>query len=99
MRDYGKEFVEIQKYTETLAHAIQAELRRLGLASTEADYGQGGRLDVDFTYSGNPGYVKIDDSQEQTVFAAQELLTRLQGLAEADVWDFWRVAQETIVDK
>lgn len=74
----------------TIAQQIQRELERIGLASTEADYGQGGGIDVDADFEGRENEVKIDDSQEQTVFKAREILTALRQLPEGAKPDtFW----------
>jgi hypothetical protein len=77
---------------------IQRHLHRLGLASTEGDYGQGGGLDIDFSYDGGSTYIKITDSQEQTVFNVFRLLEKLQTLSQATFEDFWAVTADCIVD-
>ena len=74
----------------TTAEQIQNQLERIGLASTKSDYGQGGGLDVDTDFEGEENEVKIDDSQEQTVFKADETLNALRNLPEgATVEEFW----------
>lgn len=76
---------------------IQTQLERLGLASTESDYGQGGGLDVDFDFESSDN-VKICDSQECTVFDAFQLLPALEALEAAD-WDqFWEIANPLMVN-
>lgn len=73
---------------------IQVELERLGLASTDSDYGQGGGIDVDFSHK-EPGQVKINDSQEQIILDSEKTLAALKKLEEgATPEDFWFIIEK-----
>lgn len=83
----------------SIQQEIQKQLERIGLASTENNIGNGGGYDVDFDYADDSDLVKIDDSQEQTLFRAFDLLPRLEALpAGASVEDFWAAANSVVVE-
>ena len=83
---------------QSIQQAIQEQLQRIGLASTENNIGNGGGLDVDFDYDENSDYVKIDDSQKQTIFDAFALLPALEALPVGSDWDaFWTAANPTVI--
>lgn len=55
-----------------------------------------GGLDVDFTYDSSD-YVKIDDSQESTIFDAFKLFEILEELQEVSFEDFWNISDIAII--
>jgi hypothetical protein len=83
----------------SIQQEIQKQLERIGIASTDNNIGMGGGLDVDFDYDADSDLVKIDDSQEQTVFRAFDLFPVLEKMPEgADAEDFWNAAQSCVVE-
>ena len=76
----------------SIQQEVQAQLERLGLASTENDYGMGGGIDVDFDFDSSDE-VKVCDSQECDTYDAFKLFEVLAIAETMDAEEFWQAAE------